>query len=143
MFKVTLKNILLYILFKYLVFFIFMMIITNNFKLLRFYNLKTAQDWFYYFWLILFFPILSMIIFSAPIYFSFKIRHAFYFILAIMAIFISEYFVYSFFTSEKYMNMNGVYNTIISIVVLLLFFFRNIKLKFKQGELNTAKTSTI
>ena len=134
MFKTTLKNIILYILFKYLIFFIFMMIMTSNFKLLHFYNLKSAQDWFYYLWLILFFPILTMIIFSAPIYFSFKIRQAFYFLLAIMAVFIAEYFVYCFFTSEKYVNINGIYNEIISLLVFILFFYKHISLLFSQHK---------
>jgi hypothetical protein len=126
MFKASFKNILLYILLKYLLFFVFAMFMTNNFKLLRFYNLRTGEDWFYYLWLILFFPILSMIFFSAPIYFSFRLKNIVYFILAIMAIIVAEYFVYVFFTSERHLNMKGVYNGIISLLVFYIFFFKQI-----------------
>lgn len=134
MFKVSFKNVLLYILLKYLLFFIFAMFMTNNFKLLHFYNLKTGEDWFLYLWLVLFFPVLSMILFSAPIYFSFRLKRIGYFILTISAILVAEYFVYVFFTSEKHVNMKGVYNGVISLLVFYLFFFKQININFKHRK---------
>lgn len=132
MLKASFKNILLYILLKYLFFYGLMMFENNNFRLLRFYNLKNGEDWFYYLWLLLSLPVLNMMLFSAPIYFSFRLKNIGYFILAIMAIILAEYFVYVFFTSEKHINMNGVYNGIISLLLFFLFFFKPIRSIFKQ-----------
>ena len=134
MLKASFKNILLYILVKYLLFYVFMMFKNNDFRLLHFYNLKNGEDWFYYLWLVLFMPVLSMILFSAPIYFIFKTKKAIYFILLMSIILVAEYFLYTYFVSQLDL-MNGVYNEIISLLVLLLFFYRQIGLIFKKKSI--------
>ncbi len=131
MLKASVKNILLYILLKYLLFYVFIMFKNNDFRLLHFYNLKNGEDWFYYLWIVLFMPVVSMILFSAPIYFSFKLKNAVYFILAIVTIIVAEYFVYVFFNSQRHIDMYGVYNGIISLFFFNLLFFKPISRIFK------------
>lgn len=135
MLKASFKNIFLYILLKYLLFYVFIMFKNNDFRLLHFYNLKTGEDWFYYLWLVLFMPVVSMILFSAPIYFSFRLKNVVYFILAIAAIIVAEYFVYVFFNSERHIDMYGVYNGIISLLLFLLFFFKPISSIFIKQKI--------
>jgi hypothetical protein len=59
-------------------------------------------------------------------YFSFKVKNLIYFVLIIVAILIVEYLFYTWSASQANL-MNGVYNGIISISFLLLFFFKHIK----------------
>jgi hypothetical protein len=134
MLKPSFKNILLYILLKYLLFYVFMMFKNNDFRILHFYNLKNGEDWFYYLWLVLFVPVLNMILFWAPIYFIFKTKKAIYFVLLMSVILVAEYFLYTYLVSQLDL-MNGVYNGIISLLVLLLFFFKQIVLIFKQKSI--------
>jgi len=133
MLKASFKNILLYILVKYLFFYVVMMFKINDFRYLQIGDLRNGEDWFLYLWMILFLPVLNMILFSAPIYFLFRLKSVGYFLLAITAIFLAEYFVYVFFTSEKHVDINGVYNGIVSLLVFCLFFFKEIKSKFKRA----------
>lgn len=126
----TFKNVLLYILIKYLVFYLFRMIKMNDYRFLKINELTTPGDWFYYLWLILFLPAVSMLLFAIPIYYSFRIRNIFLYLLTILSIFVAEYFVYVYWTSDKHIDMNGIVNGIIGILLFILFFFRNIILAF-------------
>jgi len=132
MLKTTFVNILLYILVKYLAFYTFLMFKESNFKLLDVSNIKNGADLFYFLWLLLFLPIVCMLIFSGPLYFSFKVKNVAYFLLIISAYIIMEYFVYVFFTSDKHVDMNGIYNGILSILFLLLFFYKQIALRLSR-----------
>ena len=89
--------------------------------------------YFYYLWLFLFLPVLCSIIFSSPIYFTFKVKNGIYFILLLSAILIAEYFLYTYWASQADL-MNGVYNGIISLSLLLLFFFKHISLLLNQNK---------
>ena len=131
MLKTTFKNILVYIFIKYVLFYIFLMFKNNDFSFLKLNALKTGQDWFYYLWLFLFLPVISMILFSAPLYFTFKVKKAIYFIIFISMILVAEYFLYTYFASQANL-MNGVYNGIISLLLLLLFFSKQISLIFTK-----------
>jgi hypothetical protein len=126
MLKATFKNILLFILLKYLIFILSAMIFTGNYKLLEIQNIKTAEDLFYYLWLVFFFPVVAMIFFSCPLYFSFRIKSHFLFVFCIAGIFLSEYLVYVYFTSAQYFNMKGVLNLILSITFFFFLFHREI-----------------
>lgn len=129
----TFKNVLLYILLKYFIFYIARMIKMNDYRFLRINELRDAGDWFYYSWLILFLPIVSMILFSAPIYYSFRLKNIFLFSVAILSIFVAEYFVYVYWTSNRHIDMNGIVNGVIGLLLFILFFFRHITLAFKQS----------
>jgi hypothetical protein len=131
MLKPTFKNILLYIFCKYLLFYVFMMFRNNDFALIYITELKTLQDLFYYLWIFLFFPILISVLFLIPIYYSFKAKSIVHFAIRISLILIVEYFIYTYLASQKDL-INGVYNIIISILFLGLFFYKHIASMFKK-----------
>jgi hypothetical protein len=131
MLKPTFSNICISIILKYLIFYILIMVINNEFKLLPVSNIRNGQDLFYYLWIVLFFPIVDMILFATPIYFSFRANKSLNFIISIIAILLFEYFIYAYFTSQKLFNREAFFKVIVSIIVLLVFFYKNIDLKFK------------
>jgi hypothetical protein len=90
-----------------------------------------SEDVFYYLWLFLFLPVVCNILFSIPTYFAFKVKKGIYFMLVISVVLLAEYFLYTYNATPADL-MNGVYNAIISLVVLLLFFFKPTNLMFKQ-----------
>lgn len=107
--------------------------INNEFKLLQINNIKNGQDLFYYLWIVLFFPIVDMILFATPLYFSFKAKKILNFVISIIAILLFEYFIYAYFTSQKILNQDAFLKVIISIIVLLAFFYKTIKSKFTNS----------
>jgi hypothetical protein len=131
MIKATFQSILLYIFLKYLLFYILLMVKSDDFKLIKVADLKSGQDWFYYLWIILFMPIIAMIVFSGPLYFAFKMKKLIYFILLIGIVLIAEYFLYTYFSSQNNL-MNGIYLEIIGIFVFIFLFYRDIKQIFSQ-----------
>lgn len=133
MFRPRLINIIFYFFIKYIVFYIFMMFRNNDFTLIEVTNLKTGSDWFFYLWMFLFLPILSSFLFAVPIYYILKTKRITYFLLVIGFIIIAEYFLYTYFASQLDL-MNGVYNEIISLILLLVFFFKPIILIFKKRD---------
>jgi hypothetical protein len=129
MLKPKFYNILLFFLVKYIAFYVFMMFKNNDFTLVGLNELKNSKGWFYYLWIFLFLPVVCGLIFSAPIYFMFKVRNVVLFLFLISTVLIAEYLLYTYFASEADL-MNGVYNAVISILFLLLLFFKSIRLKF-------------
>ena len=125
------KNIVLYIFLKYLAFYVFMMFRNNNYTLIRVNELKTFGDLFYYIWIFPYMPVIITILFSVPIYYSFKLKKIYVFLLLIAAVFVAEYFLYTYWASQLDL-MNGVYNAIISIILFILFFYRHIVLVYAQ-----------
>lgn len=132
MLKPTLLNVLLYWFVKYIAFYVLMMFKNNDFTLISLGNIKTSGDLFYYLWMFLFLPGISILLFSLPIYFSFKVSNTVYFLLIIAAVLIVEYFIYTYLASQADL-MNGVYNGLLSIIFLLLFFYKPISSLFKNG----------
>lgn len=130
MLKPVIKNILFYLFLKYILFYIFMMFKNNNFYFIN-PGIRNGADLFYYLWMFLFLPVISMVLFSAPLYFTFKVKNAIYFILFVSIILVAEYFLYTYFASQANL-MNGVYNGIISLLLLLLFFSKQISLIFNK-----------
>jgi hypothetical protein len=133
MLRPAFKNIVLFFFVKYLLFYILLMFKNKDYSLIQIGSLKNTQDVFYYFWIFLFLPVVNSILFSAPIFFSFKVKSQFYFIPLIFGILIAEYFVYVYFTSDKHIDINGIYNGIISLLLLCLFFIKYINLISKQS----------
>lgn len=130
--KPTVLNILLFWFVKYIAFYVLMMFKNKNYALIGLGDLKTGEDWFYYLWIFLFLRVVCMIAFSAPVYFSFKAKGLIYFALIIAAVLIAEYLFYTWSASQTDL-MNGVYNGIISLLFLLLFFFRHISSLYQQN----------
>lgn len=132
MLKPTFRNILLYFFSKYLLFFLFLMFKHNDFRLLQIKNLNDFGNSLVYFGLMML-PLILIItaLFSVPVYYSFKLRNAVYFILLIIAFLVGEYFVYTYWASPSN-KMNGVYNGGIGLLFLGIFFFKPIGLILKQ-----------
>ena len=131
MFRPSLINIILFFLFKYLLFYVLMMFKNSDFSLIQLSELRNLGDVFYYCWTFLFYPILSIILFSAPIYYALKSKRVIYFILLLSLILATEYVIYTYLDSQLDL-LNGVYNGIIGLLVLLLFFSKQISLIFNK-----------
>jgi hypothetical protein len=131
MLKPILKNIVLFFFVKYLLFYIFMMFRTKDYTLIQVEDLQNGEDIFYYLFMFLFLPVLCSVIFSGPIYLSFKVKKAIYFIFLLCLVFTAEYILYTYFASQVDL-MNGLFNIVIGLVVLLLLFYKHIKSLFKR-----------
>lgn len=132
MLKPTFLNICISILVSYIIFLGIPMIMNGDYRLLEFSNIQNGTDLFLYLWLILFFPIVDIILFSAPLYFSFKIKNRFSFILSVFLIFSIEYFIYAYFTSEKIYDQDGLQKVTIGIIIFILLFYKTIRSKFTE-----------
>jgi hypothetical protein len=98
MIELTKLNICISIILKYLIFYILLMFINKEFQLLEFNNIKNGQDLFFFLWIVLFFPILDIILFAIPLYFSLKAK-TLIFVISIIIILLIEYLIYAYFTS--------------------------------------------
>ena len=130
MLKPTFSKMLIYLFIKYLFFYIFMMFKNENYTLVALGNLETFQDVFYYSFIFLSLPVINSFVLSLPLYYTFKIKNTLYFSLAILSILTIEYLIYTYLASQTNL-WNGVYNGIISLLFLSLFFFRTIIQIFK------------
>ena len=99
---------------------------SGNYALVEFGNLKTIEDWLYYLLIFLFIPIVCVVIFIALMYFSFRMKNSFYFILIILAILAIEYALYTWLASQADLT-NGIYNGVLTILLFILFFFNRVK----------------
>lgn len=132
MLKPSFRNILLYLLTKYIVFYVFMMFKNNDFYFVH-PGIRNGTDLFYYLWIFLFLPVVCMFVFSVPLYLVFKKKNTIYFILIIIMFLVVEYFIYIYFASQANL-VNGLYNGVISLLMLSVFFFRHINLIFKRNK---------
>lgn len=133
MLKPSYVNILLYVLLKYIVVFVVFMVATNNYKMLQIGGIKDGASLFYYLWMILFFPVIEVVLFLVPLFLAFKIKKPVLFFCVIGLIMVAEYFIYVHFTSQKHINIKGVYIGLIGLVVFYLCFFRAIGSIFKRA----------
>ncbi len=125
MFKPTFSKILIYIFVKYLFFYIFMMFKNENYALVSFGQLESFQDVFYFLFIFLSLPIINSFVLSLPLYNVFKIKNIYYFSIAVLLILAIEYILYTYLASQADL-WNGIYNGIISLLFLSLFFFKSI-----------------
>ena len=123
--KVKYNTILLSILLKYVLFYVVLMLLNNNTKILEVGNIRSGQDLFYYLWITLFFPILDVIFFSLPIYFSFQLKKPIIFVICIAIILTLEYLVYAFLTNGKPYNRDSLIKILINSLVLVVIFRNN------------------
>lgn len=124
-------NVVFYMFIKYLIIFFLFMVKDKNFKLLELNNIRNGQDLFYYLWIILFFPIIDVILFSAPLYYSLKTKNKVYFVLSLLAVFSIEYLMNVYFTSQKIFDKDVFLKVIVGVIIFLIFFFRSIFIKFR------------
>jgi hypothetical protein len=135
MLKPKYSNILLCLLAKYSIFFLILGFKGNRFEKMVLLNSENTQDFFtnlfYYLIYVLIFIIFLILIFSAPIYYSLKLKKVTSFIFTISLILLLEYLVYTYLASQTNL-WNGIYNAIISLLFLGLFFYKHIVSMFKE-----------
>ncbi|ASE61082.1 hypothetical protein CRN76_06990 [Chryseobacterium indologenes] len=133
MFKATFINSFLYATIKYIIFFIVLAFIGNRFKHIVLDNAKTSSEIFSltlnYILHVSIYMIPLILIFSFPIYFIMKIKKSIFFLLSIVLFFIGEYYFYTYLYAPSN-KILGIYNMIISIILLLVFFYKVIRSKF-------------
>jgi len=131
MIRPSLSNIILYTFIKYIVFYIILMFKDNTFKFLEINSLDTQEDWFYYLWIFLFMPILSIILFAAPLYYSFKVPKASHFVGIILLVLIIECAAYTYLASQADF-FNGIILIAISLVLMILLFYKSMNNVFSS-----------
>jgi hypothetical protein len=136
------RKVILYLFIKYIAFAIVLGFLNN-----RFYNLvikssinqsEIVKNSIYYVVYVLFFIAFLIMIIIMPMFFVFWIPQRWIFSVALVAIFIFEYFLYTYLssTADPY---NGIYNVLIGLVFFCLFFGSYIFKKFKAIK-NTTPT---
>ncbi|SDQ40785.1 hypothetical protein SAMN05421664_1490 [Chryseobacterium soldanellicola] len=137
MFKVSLINSFLCLLAKYLIFFFILAFIEDRFKDAVINNAETSSEMFRlslnYILYILIYLIPLILVFFLPLYFILKIKKGIYFILCIVLFFMVEYSAYTYFYAPSDKTL-GIYNIIIGIIVLGIFFHKAIRSKFISTE---------
>jgi hypothetical protein len=123
--RFTFGQMLLFILMKYIAFYIFIMFKNSNFYFLK-PGIRNAADLFYYLWMFLSLPIICSLLLAFPLYYSFRVKKVLYFFIVVSLVFIAEYFIYTYLASQTNL-WNGVFNALISMVFFILFFYKSIK----------------
>lgn len=129
MIKISIQKIFVFMFVKYFIFYIYMMIKTNNYTLIEFNNINSTDDLIYYLLLFLPLPILSFILFTVPIKLAFNSIHFLKFFLIIIFIFFVEGIIYTYLASQTN-YLNGLFNFVISIITLFILFYSELKLKY-------------
>jgi hypothetical protein len=133
--KLKISNIILYLFSTCIALYILIMFKNQDFKLLEKSNLIEGHSLIYFTFVMLPFPLLIIILFYIPMFYVFKIKNVFIFCLVINIILIAQYLVYTFMTSRKLYDMNGVYYIVLSYLFLVIFFHRQIKSKFNEKSI--------
>ena len=126
MLKPIFINVCISIFLSFIIFLGFRMIINEDHRLLEFNSIRNTQNLFYYLWIVLFFPIIDIVLFSVPLYFSLEIKNNLAMIISLLCIFIIEYSIYVYFTSQKTFDEDGLHKVIISILIFTFFFYKTI-----------------
>jgi len=137
MFKINLINSFLYLLIKYIVFFLILAFIGDRFKHVVIDNAETSSEIFKltisYVVYILIFTIPMVLVFGFPLYYILKLKKKGSFIACIIIFYCTEYFVYTFLNSQKYFyDWNGIYNAVIGVILLGIFFYKSIRIEFTE-----------
>lgn len=116
-----------YIFLRYLLLLVVIYTTNKEAKMVQWYDLRNAEDWFYFFWMFLFFPVVETIIFTLP--FSYGLKKIkenkkvwVYFLF--LGLFIAEFLLGMFFTSQKIEIFNFIKVGISTVLFLLLFWKR-------------------
>ncbi len=133
MLKTNLINIFLYLIIKYIFFFFLLAFIGDRFKNIVLDNAGTSSEvsklTLNYILFASIYTIPLILVLILPLYFIFKINKGIYFLLSVILFFTMEYFTYTYLYSPSDKTL-GIYNIIISVVLLWVFFYKSIRLKF-------------
>ena len=135
MFKISFFKTIYYLLVKYIVFLFILAFIGNRFKSAVTDHAETtlelAKLTLGYVLYVLFAVILLIIFFCTPLYYSLQIKNGLLCVLLLIAFYVIEFFAYWYFFSPSD-KLPSVYNTIVGIIFLNLFFYKQIRTKFSR-----------
>ncbi|GEN73473.1 hypothetical protein CLA01_35450 [Chryseobacterium lathyri] len=133
MLKTNLISTFLYLIIKYIFFFFLLAFIGDRFKNIVLDNAGTSSEvsklTLNYILFVSIYTIPLILVLILPLYFIFKINKGIYFLLSVILFFTMEYFTYTYLYSPSDKTL-GIYNIIISVVLLWVFFYKSIRLKF-------------
>lgn len=128
-------NILKYLFVKYIVFFTVLAFTIDRFKNSVIDNAVTSREMFkltgQYIMYVLIYTLPLILIFIFPLYHILKVKRAKFFIIYIILLFISEYFIYTYLYASSN-KILGIYNLGIGVILLWLFFYKSILIKFNS-----------
>ena len=124
--RLSFLKVLLYLVTKYIIFFIILAFLDDRFKTIVLNNSKDNDEvWinsFFYsvevLWAIFFLTLILII----PLYFLLKVKQIAYLLLAFFAWILIEYFTYEYGASYAHLDLNGIINGVISILLFFVFF---------------------
>ena len=126
----SMRRILLFILVKYIVFYISQMFFSGNYYFIQ-PGIRNGQDLFYYLWLFLFMPVLITLLFAILLQYALAARNKYLTAIFLVAFTAGEYFLFSYFTNADYMQ--SVRNSLITVGFLWLFFRKYILARSKPS----------
>lgn len=136
MFKISFTNTTFYLLVKYYVFFLILAFVSDRFKTFVMENAGTSVEAIKLsLWYLLYITLANVfltLIFCVPIYYILKARRLAYCLLLLIVFYGIEYWVYSQMMSPSDSTI-GLYNLIIGICILPLFFLKEL-MKFSVSQ---------
>jgi hypothetical protein len=131
MLKPNVINVIAFFFIKYVTFYIFLMLLNQNYSFIRIDQLRTGQDVFYYLFLFLFLPVVMTVLLILPVYLSFKIKNIFGFSTVFLIVLALECVIYTWSTSQR-ITLYSFYNLMVSLIVFCVFFYKAIILKMAK-----------
>jgi len=135
MFKISFFNTIYYLLVKYIVFVFILAFIGNRFKSAVTDHAETTSEFvkltFGYILYVLFYIAILILFFCGPLYYSLQVKNGLYCLFLLVAFYAMEFFAYWYFFSPSD-KLPSVYNTIIGVVFLFLFFYKQIRIKLSR-----------
>jgi hypothetical protein len=96
-------------------------------------DIRDASDLFYYLWLLLSLPVLAIMTFGVPLYYSFGVKSILLFFLIVLLLIAGEYFLYTYLASSLDFT-NALYNALFTILFFGLFFYKEIRFMFMKRK---------
>lgn len=131
MIRPKVATVILYILLKYVLFYLLMMVKNNNYTFLKINEIENGEDLFMYLYTFLSLPFIFIVLLTLPLYYSLKVRKTTLFFILLVGSFCIEYFVYTYLASQLD-YMNGIYNALIGLALFFVFYYRTIKFNFSN-----------
>jgi len=131
MWKPKFFNIIFYFIIKYIIFFTILAFIGNRFKLIVIDSSDNKSDLFYNLLYYSLYPTIIVgvftLVFSVPLFLLMKMSGGLYFLLMYLLLLTVEYLLYTYLASPSDL-MNGFYNMMIGVLLLLVFFYKYLKI---------------
>lgn len=137
MFKINGISVFIYLLLKYIVFFTVLAFVGDRFKHIVLDHAityaevsKLSLDYTLY---VLIYTIPMILILFFPLQFILTLKSKKWFIFFILLLYIAEYFIYTYLYASSDKSL-GVYNSVIGVILLWLFFYKSIIIKFRISK---------